>query len=96
MLVLPSLLTLGKAVAFLWMWWWVGDLGDEICRTCFRDAVDEDTEQWDPQEDIKTNAKSEQKTLAVMEPMLFLLGSEFYAAEVWLKELTHERAGSEV
>ena len=96
MLVLPSLLAFGEAVAFSWVWWWVGNLGNEIRRTCFRDAVDENAELWDSQEDIKANSKSEQKTFAVMEPMLLLLGGEFYAAEVWLKELTHERARSEV
>lgn len=72
MLVLPMYILLLEFFGLLRLWWWFGNLGDQICSRGLCDAVDEDAEQWYLQERNEGESKAEENAFSIMEP-LFLL-----------------------
>jgi len=85
MLISPLLLACCEAFTLNRLWWRVCDLGDEICRRCFGNSVNEHTQERNPQENIEPNSKAEQKAFPVMEPVFLLFFCEPYARKVRLK-----------
>lgn len=62
----------------------------EVCIRSrgLRNSIYEYAEERDPQENVETNAKSEQETLSVMKPVFLLFLCEPDSGEVWLKLVT--------
>lgn len=73
MLVVPFLLACGKSFTLIRWWRRISDLGDKICRGCFRNTIDEDTKQGNSEEYVETNTKPEEKTFPIVKPVLLLL-----------------------
>ena len=85
MLVGPSDLTLHELLTHCWWRWRICDLGDKICCRGFSDPVNEDTKQWYPKENVKSDAKPEQQSFSVAEPQAPLRTREPNPREVRLK-----------
>jgi hypothetical protein len=75
MLIVPVSLRFGKVGPLFRLRWWIGNLCDEEGRRGFSNAVDEHPEQRNLEEYKEADSKSEENTLAIMEPNLFLLRS---------------------
>ena len=82
LLIRPLDLAFRKLLAVRGRWWRICDLGDQIRCRCFRNAVDQDTQKRDLEEDVEADTESEQYTLAVMKPVLFLLFRKTDSREV--------------
>jgi hypothetical protein len=80
--VFPFDLALSKFIAVCWRRWRVGDLRDQICRGCLRDAVDQYPQKWNLKEDVEPNPKAEKDALSVMKPTFLLLFRKTYPGEV--------------
>ena len=85
MFVLPSNILLLELLRFCWRWSWLGYLRDQVCCRSFCDAVDEDTEKWNLQKDEEGECEAVENTLAIVEPLAFLLGGVSDAGEVGLE-----------
>lgn len=55
----------------------IGDLGDEICRRGLADAIDEHSQKWNLQEEVKPHAKTKEQTFPVAKPPSPLLWRKF-------------------
>lgn len=73
MLVLPPQRVLLELLGLGRWRWRLSDLGDQICRRRFRKAVNEDSNQRDLDEDVKSQAKAKQNTSTILEPQLLLI-----------------------
>lgn len=76
MLVAPVSLCLGKVGPLLGLRWWISDLSDQEGSRSLCNSIDEHTEQGNLEEDEKSNTKSEENALTVVEPDLLLLRCE--------------------
>ena len=47
---------------------WLSDLGDQVCRRCFGQAIDKDTNKGDLDEDVEAESEAEKDTSAILEP----------------------------
>lgn len=72
------------------------DLRDQIRRTRLRNAVHQDTQQWNLDHDSKRGGEAEQHAAAVDKPDAFLLLREADAVEVGLQQARHQAAAREV
>ena len=58
MLIGPSNLALSKLLAVGRWWWRIRDFGNKESGRRFRNAVNEDTEKWDPEENVEAHPES--------------------------------------
>lgn len=84
-LVLPTEGVFLELLCLIWWQRWLGDLGDQICRRCFSQTIDQDTHKRDLNEYVKPKSKTKKDTRAVLEPQLLLLLVVADAREVWFE-----------
>lgn len=85
MLVIPPDILLLEFFRFLWRWRRVCDLGDQIRRRSFSDAVDKHSEERDLEEEEESDREAVKYTRAVVEPEFLLLWTVADAGEVGVK-----------
>lgn len=85
MLISPFLLACCKSFTMIWWWRGICDFGDEICRWCFSNSIDENAKQRDTKEDVEADSKTKEEAFSIVKPALLLLFAEFYARKVWFE-----------
>lgn len=60
MFIRPSSLALCKLIAVGRRRRWVGNLGDEVGRRRFGNTVDENTQKWNFEEDVKADTEAKE------------------------------------
>lgn len=67
-LVLPSERVLLELLSFVWRQRWLSDLGDQVCRRRFGQAIYQDTKKGNLDKDIEAEPKAKKNTSAILEP----------------------------
>lgn len=96
MFICPYLLTLCILSSFRDWRRGVGNLGQQVSCGRLRDTVDEHPDEGDASEEIEPQTEAEQDTLAVSEPIAFLVLGEVHTRKIGDKKFSHQTSRREV